>query len=159
MSPVSWYTPVESSSPTHLSRDTHNLETSLYLDILTCGPVVVWMRTSPQRLGYLKAWCPVGGTIWGGLGNVVSWRKCVTGGGLWEFKDPCHFSGCLYYVFVIDQDDMNSQLSALAGFPDTHHQDLNWGPQNRRVPAYRRELWENVLRSLCKSPPGSLWNT
>ena len=43
------------------------------------------MRTSPQRLGYLKAWCPVGGTIWGGLGNVVSWRKCVTGGGLWGF--------------------------------------------------------------------------
>jgi hypothetical protein len=50
--------------------------------------VVVWMMNVHHSLWHLKAWCSVGGPVWGRCGHA---ETCVTGGGLWDFRSHVSF--------------------------------------------------------------------
>lgn len=56
----------------------------------------VWVRNVAHRLRYLNTWSQTGYLIFGEVSAVQRyWRKCVTRGGLWEFKSQgtsCSFS-------------------------------------------------------------------
>lgn len=63
---------------------------------------VIWVIKFSHSLRHLNMWSLVGATIWQGLIGVLCWRKCVTGGKLWEFKN-CTVSSSLYFLFTVQE--------------------------------------------------------
>ena len=72
--------------------------------------VMVWMRVA-HRLIYLNSLFTVDESVYEGLEVVPSWKRFVTGGGIWGFRALSHYQlvYSLYLLFA-NTDKESSQL-------------------------------------------------